>query len=209
MENSYSKVAIRSANVACAMSKLDEISTWMYLPETYNPNKYPPWDPGDGGWWNVFQFKAHDDDDVSEPVFTLSIGHNDQTKEMSFYLYSPLNPPHSFAQAHPIPLPVNRWFHIEARYDPNLEKKGSIAVWQDGKPILDVKNIRTIVSSNHAYVVWGIGNYTDHIASSAVEGKATVYFDDAVVSTQRLSTYLSHANETVETTLPSNPSRNK
>lgn len=38
-------------------------SAFYYFPFHYNPNKYQPWDPGDGGWWNIFQFKS---DDVSK-----------------------------------------------------------------------------------------------------------------------------------------------
>ena len=166
-------------------------STWMFIPDAYNPNKYAPWDPGDGGWWNVFQFKAHDDEDVSQPVCSLCVGHNDQSKQLAFYLYSAINSPSSFAQPLSIPVPINRWLHIEARYKPSFEKEGSITIWQDGVQILDVKNIKTIVSKKHAYVVWGIGNYTDHIALGSIEGKATVYFDDAVVSIKPLSTFVS------------------
>ncbi|WP_143302346.1 hypothetical protein, partial [Candidatus Entotheonella palauensis] len=35
-------------------------SVWMYFPLMYNPNKLEAFDPGDGGWWNVFQFKSND-----------------------------------------------------------------------------------------------------------------------------------------------------
>jgi len=164
-------------------------STWMFIPKTYNPNKYPPWDPGDGGWWNVFQFKAHDENDVSQPTWALNIEHADKTKEMSFYLYSPINPPRSLSQQKPKPIPVQRWFHIEARCKKSLKNEGSMTIWQDGEQILDVKGINTLVSDKDDQVVWGIGNYTDHIAGGPVEGEATVYFDDSVVSTKPLSPF--------------------
>ncbi|MEM7314969.1 MAG: hypothetical protein AAF497_17625, partial [Planctomycetota bacterium] len=92
-------------------------STWMYFPRTYNPNKYAPWDPGDGGWWNVFQFKADDASGNSQPMFVLNVYHDDVKKEMEFYLYSDYNEPKSFPQALPVRIPVGRWFHLEARYD--------------------------------------------------------------------------------------------
>ena len=74
-------------------------STWMYFPTTYNVNKYDPWDPGDGGWWNVFQFKSRDKNSESQPIWTLNVAHNDENGTMYFYLYSKYNtPPHGNSQ---------------------------------------------------------------------------------------------------------------
>jgi len=56
--------------------------------------------------------------------------------------------------------------------------------------ILDVSGIQTMTSNKHDQVVWGIGSYTDHIAGGAVEGEATVYFDDSIVSTKPLSPFV-------------------
>jgi len=165
-------------------------STCMFIPKVYNPNKYPPWDSGDGGWWNVFQFKAHDENDVSQPMWTLNIQHDDKSKEMSFYMSSPNNPPRSFSQKKPKPIPLQRWFHIEARCKKSWKNKGSMTIWQDGEMILDVSGIQTMTSNKHDQVVWGIGSYTDHIAGGAVEGEATVYFDDSIVSTKPLSPFV-------------------
>ncbi len=156
-------------------------STWMYIPTTYNVNKYDPWDPGDGGWWNVFQFKSDDSNGDSQPMWVLNIDHNDETRAMSFYLYSDYNTPASHSQISPIQIPVGRWFHIEARYVQSSANSGSITFWQDGSRILHVDNVVTILDGN---AVWGIGNYTDHIVGGEVDGIATVYFDDAIVSTQ-------------------------
>ena len=159
-------------------------SVWFYFPETYNPNKYDPWDPGDGGWWNVFQFKSDDSNGESQPIWTLNIAHDDAESFMYFYLYSKENLPNAYDQATPIPIPVNQWVHLEVRYDQSASTDGSLTVWQDGQQILDVANVRTILAGA---AVWGIGNYTDHIAGGPVEGSATIYLDDAVVSTMPLS----------------------
>lgn len=162
-------------------------STWMYFPRRYNSNKYPPWDPGDGGWWNVFQFKANDDDDVSQPVWALNVGHDDDARAMEFYLYSSLNRPASIDQDEPIPLPIGRWFHVEAFYRVSAGSGGEIIVWQDGHQILHGKDVRTAVSKANENAVWGIGNYTDHIAGEPKEGRSTIFFDDAIVSARRIS----------------------
>ncbi len=164
-------------------------STWMFFPRTYNPNKYSPWDPGDGGWWNVFQFKAHDNDDVSQPVWTLNVYHNDVSQKMQFYLYSVVNKPSGIYQTAAIPLPVGRWVHVEAYYRVNAGRGGEIVIWQDGKEILRGTQIRTAISKTKEYPIWGIGNYTDHIAGPHGEGRSTIYFDDCIISTERISAY--------------------
>ena len=58
--------------------------------------------------------------------------------------------------------------------------------WQLLSPhrLFALDNVITRLAGN---VVWGIGNYTDHIAGGAVDGVATVYFDDAVVSRRKVS----------------------
>ncbi len=160
-------------------------SAWLYVPHTYNPNKYEPWDPGDGGWWIVFQFKsvAVDGED-SEPVWTLHIDHDDDEGFMFFRLFSLYNPPLSHLQTNPVPIPVGEWVHLEAFYEQSVTQDGRITVWQNGQRILHVPNVRTILLEPAR---WGIGNYTDHIDGGPTPGSATLYFDDAVVSTKRVS----------------------
>ncbi len=158
-------------------------STWVYMPHAYNPTKYAPWDPGDGGWWNIFQFKSNDQHGESQPIWVVNMA-NDGTSPY-LYLYSKYNVPHSYAQADPIPFPVGQWVHLEAYYRQSSTKSGAIRIWQDGHLIFSIENVVTVLANN---AVWGIGNYTDHIAGGPVEGEATLYFDDAAVSRKRLST---------------------
>ena len=166
-------------------------SVWIYFPHDYNPNKYPPWDPGDGGWWNVFQFKSKDAQDESQPLWTLNVAHDDARGTMHFELYSKFNEPRSRRQAQPLVVPSRRWIHVEALYRAALGPRGSIAFWQDGQPIFRVDNVVTQLggkAGDEMQPTWGIGNYTDHISGDAHgEGRATIYFDDAAVSTERLS----------------------
>jgi hypothetical protein len=162
-------------------------STWMYFPRKYNPNKYESFDPGDGGFWNVFQFKADDANGNSQPMFVLNIYHDDDKQHMEFYLYSDYNAPNSFAQATPIAIPVGEWFHIEARYDASPTNDGKIAIWQNGVQILNLNGVRTTLVPENNHAVWGIGNYTNHVAGDTVEGKARIYFDDSIVATRRIS----------------------
>ncbi len=161
-------------------------SAWVFMPETCNPNKYDPWDPGDGGWWNVFQFKSNDAAGVSQPMWTLNVAHNDNTGVMSFYFWSSLLQ-QSFAQNGVVPMPVAEWFHLEARVVASTGPSGRITLWQNGIEIFDLQAIQTVLNGESEKPIWGIGNYTNHIACGGQEGSATIYFDDAAVSTLSLS----------------------
>lgn len=173
-------------------------STWVFFPQRYSPEKSAPWDPGDGGWWNVFQFKS-DNNAGSQPIAVLNAWWDSVEKMMYFYLdvkeYPDANSDShvntTYDQSDPIPIPVGEWFHIEARYVKSTTTGGSVTVWQDGREIFSVNGIQTALSEQ---VAWGIGSYTDHIQSVDPDGEpigttgaALVYFDDGAVSTERLS----------------------
>ncbi len=181
-------------------------SAWYYFPYKYNPNKYEPWDPGDGGWWNIFQFKSNDSDNISQPTWMLNIAHDDTSNYMYFYLYSKYNTSNNYSQlpSSPIPVPVGRWFHIEA-FVRKSDTNGQIKIWQDGVLLFDVDNVLTAFmvkqdpGSLRYQIVWGTGNYTDHITGYPEEdGKATLYIDDAIVSTERVSSVLSPPDEEID-----------
>lgn len=161
--------------------------TWMYLPEAYDPAKQAPWDPGDGGWWNVFQFKSHDANDQSQSTWSMNIEKDPQTRQLFFYLYSPINRQKSWEPHNRVPIPVGRWFHIEAFVKVNAGERGRIEVWLNGESIIRAENVRTSVNPQEENIVWGIGNYTDHIAGGKEVGTATVYFDDSTISTRPLA----------------------
>lgn len=164
-------------------------STWMMIPENYNPKKYPPWDPGDGGWWNILQFKSDDETGESQPVWVLNIKRNTQQKQMQLYFHSNYNRPAS----RPINsglIPVNKWFHIEVLYKlgTKADGNGAIAFWLNGEEAFRASDVVTCLKQGS--VIWGLGNYTDHIDGGAVPGTATVYFDDSMVSTSPVHEYV-------------------
>lgn len=169
-------------------------STWMLLPHKYNSNKYSPWDPGDGGWWNVFQFKSHNKGEESQPTWSLQVYFDDASDSMYFGLYSSFDR-YSIESPQPLALPVDRWFHVEALYVCSAQKTGQLKIWQDGNQILEAKNVQTIFQATDPHPVWGIGNYTDHIATSNTIGSSEIYFDDCIVSTSRISKHLTIARK--------------
>ncbi len=164
-------------------------SAWMYFPRAYNPNKKAPWDPGDGGWWNVFQFKAFDEINnetfESLPMWSLNVEFNEDASQMEFYLVSQENTPSSYTQAKPKPVPVRRWVHVEVFYRYSSRASGgTVVVWQDGQLIFNIQGVKTALEADYG-PVWGVGNYTNHISGGEAEGAATIYFDDAVVGRRR------------------------
>lgn len=165
-------------------------SAFYYFPETYNPNKYEPWDSGDGGWWNVFQFKSDDANGNSQPIWVLNIYHDDQNQVMIPYLFSPVNSPNSFEQTgDPISIPIGEWIHFEMYYKGSTANtpNGKIKFWQNGQIIFEIDNVITRLDEEN--VVWGIGNYTDHI-NGTTEGQSEIYFDDCIISTEAIHPYV-------------------
>lgn len=157
---------------------------WMRFPHAYNPNQNGDWDvDGDGGWWNVFQFKSDDADGVSQPVWVLNIGYDEDRESMYFYLYSKYNAPFSYEAEIDHTVPVDEWFHVEARYLQDDGSDGRVAIWMDDELLFDVQDATTKLAEPSS---WGIGNYTEHIAGGPTPGTATVYFDDATVATMRI-----------------------
>jgi hypothetical protein len=164
-------------------------STWIYLPEAYDPKKHAPWDPGDGGWWNIFQFKSNDEQNESQSGWSLNIQKDPQSRKLSCYLYSQINSDRSWEPRDALEIPVRQWFHIEAFVKVSQEETGQIEVWLDGVSIIRVANVRTAVKSPNPNIMWGIGNYTDHIDGGRKTGTATIYFDDSLISTQPASPF--------------------
>ncbi len=165
-------------------------STWVYLPEAYDPKKQAPWDPGDGGWWNVFQFKSNDEKNESQSAWTLNIQKDPQSQHHSCYLYSHINTKKSWSAAETVKIPVKQWFHLEAFVKVSSEEQGQIEIWLDGVSIIRAENVRTAVNSQRPNIVWGIGNYTDHIAGGKKLGTATIYFDDSLISTKPVAPFV-------------------
>ncbi len=164
-------------------------STFLYFPATYNSNKYPPWDPGDGGWWNIFQFKSDDADGISQPLYSINVFHDDANEKMIPYLYNSVDNIAYTQQNTPTSLPVGKWIHFETYYkasDLNVPN-GSIKFWQDGALLFEIDNVVTRLEGGN--VVWGLGNYTDHI-NGPIPGTAEIYFDDCIVSTKPIHPYI-------------------
>ena len=169
-------------------------SAWYFIPKLYNPNKYAAWQPNQGDWWNVFQFKSTDKDGRGQPMWVVNLLLQDETQRPLLSLFSSYHEPTSHQQMQPISVPIGKWLHLEAFYRCATEPTGRITLWQDGRQILDITNAVTSLGGTDGRSlapVWGVGSYTDHIeALGESPGTATIYIDDAAISTRRLSASL-------------------
>ena len=158
-------------------------SAWYYFPQDYSGMN----------WWNVFQFKSKLSDTVNDPTFTLNVGN--RSGQMFFYLYDHLNGNINRGWSSTA-IPVGRWFHLEAFYKQAADNTGRVTFWQDGVQILDLSGVSTRRSGDEIH--WSLTNYTDNISPSS----ATIYVDDAAISTARLS----EASSPTATAKPTSPS---
>ena len=157
-------------------------SAWYYFPQDYSGMN----------WWNVFQFKSKLSDTVNDPTFTLNVGN--RSGQMFFYLYDHLNGNINRGWSSTA-IPVGRWFHLEAFYKQAADNTGRVTFWQDGVQILDLSGVSTRRSGDEIH--WSLTNYTDNISPSS----ATIYVDDAAISTARLS----EASSPTATAKPTSP----
>lgn len=145
-------------------------SAWYYFPQRYQP----------AIWWNVFQFKSKVDGGESTSMWSLNVDNNDDG-DMFFYLWDAIRgQSYEAAMLSPETIPVNQWVHLEVFYRRSTGKTGSVVVWQDGIKIYDVQDVQTALSDT---LYWSVNNYTDDIEPST----ATIFVDDAVISTVRIS----------------------
>jgi diguanylate cyclase (GGDEF)-like protein len=140
-------------------------SIWYLFPQTYNP----------AHWWNVMQFKSKATNPY-DTLWVLNVG-NRPSGEMYFYLFDWQQRIGHDQTVRDIP--IGRWVHVEVLYRRSTTNNGRIAVWQDGVPLFDLRNVQTATSDE---IQWSVDNYTDQISPAP----ATIYADDAMISTGRI-----------------------
>lgn len=170
-------------------------SVFVYFPQNFDPAKPENNDAlGDGGWWNIFQFKS-DNNAGSQPTAVLDLYNSEGKMHLGLVIKDYINDDSDahvqeyIEQENPMILNPGKWVHLEAYYKKASDYTGKIIVWQDGQQVLEKDNFRSIFFGDGT-AVWGIGNYTDYINGGQGEGNATVYFDDAMVSSIRIGEHL-------------------
>jgi Polysaccharide lyase len=87
----------------------------------------------------------------------------------------------NWRQTVPVPVPVDTWVQFEVYFVKATDASGQVQVWQDGTLILERVGVSTLAND---WLQWDAGGACDALTSSP----ATVYVDDAAISTVRVGT---------------------
>ena len=156
-------------------------SAWFYFPEKVEITEY----------WNIFQFKS-EDRSHNDAFWVLEVrnrpngnpyvqlrwkgvvsgpteGEDEGVKHYDQFIKD---------------VPIRRWFHLEALLHQSDEFNGRIVVWQDGEKLFDLDRVKTKYRKGDQR--WSINNYSSGLARS----RASIFVDDAMITTARVSTSL-------------------
>jgi hypothetical protein len=144
--------------------------------------------------WNIFQFKSHSETyngAGSDPFWIVEL----TRKPLRFTLKwkggaskhaTGVSGPQAGGSASKktwhsqIPVPVRRWFHLEAFLVQSGGFAGKLTVWVDGSRLWRFPNVRTKWPDGDQR--WSINNYSNGVLPSVT----TLYVDDAAISTKRM-----------------------
>lgn len=158
-------------------------SAWFYFPRIYTPS-----------WWIIDQFKSRSCSSCDpDPFWFVQVGNRPNG---SMYLYltwwhgpwpnGTVEGPHQGEfggrdyHQNIKDLPTGQWVHLEIFLRQSAAFDGEITVWQDGVEILRQTNVKT----RYPFMgdEWAPSSYSGSISP----GPATIYIDDAAISTARL-----------------------
>jgi hypothetical protein len=146
-------------------------SAWYYVPAAVSLTDY----------WLFFKFRSRADaSDATTPSddvwdFDFLPGTNGAMEFALFGHVKRENEPALIV----LPVPIGRWFQVEAFLRATNDNTGRLTIWVDGTSIFDVQ-ARPILPS--LFVEWQVGGITE----SVTPPMATFYVDDAAISTRRL-----------------------
>lgn len=161
-------------------------STFAYLPYVYNPH----FSNSQESDWTIFEFK--NSNSATAPIWKVVVEYDRSTNKMALALKSSTGATKKYIQKpqSKINLPVNKWTHIEVFYkasNTNLAD-GQISLWQDGESLFEINDVVTSISDNS--VEWSLTNSAEYITGEAVDGRASIYYDDSMISGVAIHPYL-------------------
>ncbi|MFZ5893669.1 MAG: hypothetical protein ACOY0T_21590 [Myxococcota bacterium] len=143
-------------------------SAWYYLPQLVVPSNV----------WLFFKFRSRSRvTDSNTHVDTWDINVANEAASWSLGLYNHDTGVQIVSKE--AKLPAARWFQLEACLRASSGIDGRLRVWLEGQLIFDVQRQPTAPSP---WVEWNVGS----IAGGISPATATVYADDAAISTRRL-----------------------
>lgn len=125
--------------------------------------------------WNLFHFEGGRPNGL-HGLWDVSLRLDDG--ELFLYLFSSLTGDAYQQQEKPVPLPTDRWVHIEFYWDRQSDATGEVRLYQDGELIV---NAEGIVTDDSEWGQWYVGN----LALALRPSKSTVYVDDVSVRLSR------------------------
>ena len=144
-------------------------SNWFYFPQAYNTPS---------GWWNIFQWKSsRSGREDSDPFFILSV--DGSGGDMTFFLFD-WQKRISYFPSFRAPIPIGRWFHIEAYQTCTGGSSDQVKMWMEDVLLFEIQAVQT--KDPGGTCGWSINNYSDHLSPSPT----VIYVDDAAISTTRI-----------------------
>jgi hypothetical protein len=139
---------------------------WFLLPATAQPTSF----------WVFFSLRARTAPNGDVPLWDVKLAGAQPELQLLQHDTGDVAP-----LAH-VPVPVGRWFHVEAFYVPAADASGRLQLWLDGTPIYDLSGPTAPADAATAPVTWTLGTITDGLTPAP----ATLFVDDAYVSRRRL-----------------------
>ncbi|MDF3070137.1 MAG: hypothetical protein K0R38_5738 [Polyangiaceae bacterium] len=139
---------------------------------TYGAWYYIPSGSSDPVNWNLIHFQGGVPGERLPGTWDVNVGQSEEG-ELSLYVAN-LRGLEDYSAEEPVPLPTDRWFHIEFYLKRAADETGEIALFQDGQELLRVSGI---VTDDNPFSQWYVGNYTIAITPS----RSTLYVDDVSI----------------------------
>lgn len=146
-------------------------------------------------WHNMMQWKVKNTDLRSHPVFTIGLGvlggkgsgGENFIELRNTAEWFPGGTSYNPAALIRIPIPIGKWFKIEARYIHGSNNNGRIMVWQgdlEGNDTLiyDITGVTTYPSMDRnglsiTQLQWSVNNYT----ARTIPAVTTIFIDDVAI----------------------------
>lgn len=149
-------------NLAC-------YSAWYYVPALLNANKV----------WLFFKFRSRtqpsDADSAVEAWDVDVVPNGDGSGSLAIHSYQT----DTRTSVKNAVVPVARWFQLEACLLASSGVEGRLSIWLDDALVFELEGQPTLPSQ---WVEWNVGN----VAEATTPATASVFADDAAISTRRL-----------------------
>jgi hypothetical protein len=142
---------------------------WFLLPTAPQP-------AANNSYWVFFALRARTAPGTDLPLWDLKLAGAQPELQLLAHDAGDVEP-----LAH-VPVPIGRWFHVEAFYVPAADAGGRLRIWLDGATIYDLSGPTAPAGAATAPVTWTLGTNTDGLTPAP----ATLFVDDAYVSRRRL-----------------------